>query len=85
MENKVDAFENVTFREGMTELEAIVRLLESGTLELEESLEKYTEGVALLAELQKRLAQAEQRVEVLMGELEDAPEDAVQDTTLLKA
>ncbi len=80
-----DAFKDVTFREGMDELEGIVRLLESGTLELEESLERYSEGVALLAELQKRLASAEQRVEVLMGELEDAPEDAIQDTTLLKA
>ena len=80
-----DAFKDVTFREGMDELEGIVRLLESGTLELEASLESYSEGVALLAELQKRLASAEQRVEVLMGELEDAPEDAIQDTTLLKA
>lgn len=78
-------FKNVTFREGMDELEGIVRLLEGGTLELEESLEKYAQGVALLAELQGRLSAAEQRVEVLMGELEEAPEDAVQDTTLLKA
>lgn len=85
MNEQPNEFENLTFRQGMDELEAIVRLLESGTLELEESLEKYATGVALLAELQKRLAGAEQRVEVLMGELEEAPDDAVQDTTLLKA
>lgn len=85
MQNNPDSFKDVTFREGMDRLEAIVHRLESGTLELEESLEEYATGVALLAELQKRLASAEQRVEVLMGELEDAPDDSVQDTTLLKA
>ena len=57
----------------------------SGSLELEESLEKYALGVQLLAELQKRLGDAEQKVEVLMGELEDAPDDEVRDSTLQKA
>ncbi len=75
----------LTFREAMTELEGIVGLLESGTLELEDSLERYARGVALLADLQERLAGAEQRIEVLMGELAAAPDDEVQDTTLLKA
>ncbi len=85
MTDTENRFENVTFREGMAELERIVQVLESGALELEESLEKYATGVALLSELQKRLNAAEQKVEVLMGELEEAPDDTVQDTTLLKA
>ncbi len=85
MADTENRFESVTFREGMAELEGIVQVLESGTLELEESLEKYATGVALLSELQKRLNAAEQKVEVLMGELEEAPDDTVQDTTLLKA
>lgn len=76
---------NMTFRETMTELEGIVAQLESGSLELEESLERYARGTALLASLQERLGAAEQRVEVLMGELSAAPEDQVQDTTLSKA
>ena len=78
-------FDGMTFREGMTKLDDIVRSLESGSLELEESLTKYVEGVQLISELQKRLDSAEQQVEVLMGELEAAPDDNVQDTTLNKA
>lgn len=78
-------FDDMTFREGMAKLDEIVHSLESGSLELEESLTKYAEGVQLISELQKRLASAEQQVEVLMGELEAAPDDEVQDTTLNKA
>lgn len=76
---------DLTFREGMAQLDEIVQTLESGSLELEESLEKYALGVQLLAELQKRLNDAEQKVEVLMGELDAAPDDDVRDSTLQKA
>ena len=76
---------SMTFREGMSKLDEIVNALESGSLELEESLEKYAMGVQLLSELQKRLADAEQKVDVLMGELAAAPDDDVRDTTLQKA
>lgn len=76
---------SMTFREGMAKLDEIVNSLESGSLELEESLEKYAMGVQLLSELQKRLADAEQKVDVLMGELAAAPDDDVRDTTLQKA
>ncbi len=76
---------NMTFRQAMDQLEQIVVQLESGTLELEESLSKYAEGVALLSSLQKRLSSAEQQVEVLMGELTDTVDDQTQDTTLQKA
>lgn len=75
----------MSFQEAMSELERTVTLLESGTLELEESLEVYARGVELLSSLQKRIDGAEQRVEVLMGELAAAPDDDVQDSTLLKA
>lgn len=74
--------EELTFREALGELESIVVVLESNTLELEESLASYERGVALLGSLQKRLASAEQQVEVLMGELAAAPDDEVRDTTL---
>lgn len=75
----------LSFRDALAELEGIVGVLESGSLELEESLERYARGVALLTSLQERLNSAEQRIEVLMGELADAPDDQTQDTTLLKA
>ncbi len=61
---------DLTFGAALGELEQIVRALESGQLELEESLERYERGVALLRSCQAKLAEAEQRVTVLMGELE---------------
>lgn len=85
MAEQAKPVEELTFREAMDELEGIVELLESGTLELEPSLESYARGVTLLSSLQKRLGDAEQQIEVLMGELTAAPEDEIQDTTLLKA
>lgn len=77
--------DSMTFRAAMAELERIVSSLESGTLELEQSLELYAKGVSLLSMLQKRLASAEQQVDVLMGELSQSVDDQTQDTTLTKA
>ena len=74
--------DEMTFREAMDELDGIVRRLESNTMELEDSLKAYERGVALIADLQKRLAEAEQKVEMLMGELSGEQEDSVRDTTL---
>ena len=74
--------DELTFRQALAELESIVAVLESNTLELEDSLASYERGVVLLGSLQKRLAAAEQQVEVLMGELAAAPDDETRDTTL---
>lgn len=74
--------ENLTFRQALAELDGIVGKLESNSLELEDSLIGYERGVALLGSLQKRLAQAQQKVDVLMGELDAAPDDATRDATL---
>lgn len=62
--------EDMAFGEALRELESIVAALEGGQLELEESLSRYERGVALLRTLQSRLADAQQRVTVLVGELE---------------
>jgi exodeoxyribonuclease VII small subunit len=51
-----------------------VRSLESGQLELEESLERYERGVALLNACQRKLDGAQQRITMLVGELEDDEE-----------
>lgn len=72
---------NLSFKEGLDELAAIVRSLESNQIELEQSIESYERGVALLASLQKRLNEAQQKVTVLMGELEPENDDSI-DTTL---
>ena len=68
------AVEELSFKEAQDELETIVRALESGTLELEESLTLYERGVALLRSLKTRLEAAEQKIEVLMGQLEPESE-----------
>ena len=62
--------EDLRFSEALSELEAIVAALEGGQLDLEDSLARYERGVALLRGCQAKLGEAEQRVTMLMGELE---------------
>ncbi len=82
---KTADIEGLTFRQAMTELSQIVQALESNTLELEESLVKYERGIALLRFLKASLSNAQQKIDVLMGELDTPVDDAVVDTTLQKA
>lgn len=63
--------EQLTFKQASLELEGIVRSLEAGDLELEESLDRYNRGVELLKSLRERLSTAEQKVQVLLGEIDD--------------
>lgn len=58
--------EELTYKEASQELERIIRSLESGDMELEESLESYTRGVELLKSLRSRLSEAEQKVSILL-------------------
>lgn len=82
MQQEYRSIEDMTFREAAAELDVIVRQLEGNTMELEDTLAAYERGVKLIAALQARLADAEQKVEVLMGELSGQQDDAVRDTTL---
>jgi exodeoxyribonuclease VII small subunit len=66
MEGNETPIEDMSFKEASIELEQIVRSLEAGDLELEDSLARYSRGVALLASLRERLASAEQKVQVLL-------------------
>lgn len=81
-EQNLKPIEELTFREAMAELDGIVGVLESNTLELEDSLASYERGVALLRALQGRLATAQQKVDVLMGQLEPEISDEARDSTL---
>ncbi len=74
--------EELTFRQAAAELDGILAALDSNSLELEDSLKAYERGVALLRALQTKLNSAQQRVDVLMGELVPAADDATQDATL---
>lgn len=82
MEESIKAPEELTFREAMAELERTVVALEGNTLELEDSLARYERGVALIRSLRTRLDGAQQRIDVLMGELDASQDDEAQDTTL---
>ena len=67
--------EDLRFSEALSELETIVAALEGGQLDLEDSLARYERGVALLRACQAKLGEAEQRVTMLMGELETGEGD----------
>jgi exodeoxyribonuclease VII small subunit len=54
------------FEDALAELETIVQRLEKGELPLEDSLAAFERGVALVRSLSQRLAEVEQRVEVLL-------------------
>ena len=73
--------EELKFAEALAELERVVAQLEGGSLEIEDSLARYERGVVLLRALQSRLTEAQERVTVLLGELEPDSDDSV-DTTL---
>lgn len=60
----------MSFGDALGELEGIVSALESGQLELEESLDRYQRGVELLQALKAKLEDAQQKVTSLIGELE---------------
>jgi exodeoxyribonuclease VII small subunit len=54
------------FEEALAELEGIVKRLEQGELPLEDSLAAFERGIGLVRALSQRLAEVEQRVEVLL-------------------
>jgi exodeoxyribonuclease VII small subunit len=70
--------DDLSYRQATEELETIIRQLEGNTLELEESLERYERGVVLLKLLQTRLADAQQKVTVLLGAVEPESDDGIE-------
>ncbi len=79
-DQQVKSPQDVTFNEGLAELESIIRSLEGGQLELEESLVQYERGVGLLRALQGKIAEAEQKVTTLLGEIEPESSDEIDST-----
>ena len=63
------------FSELLEELERCINEMESGDLELEESLEKYSEGVKILSQLQEKLDASEVIIKELSGKIERDGED----------
>jgi exodeoxyribonuclease VII small subunit len=67
------------FESSLKELEEIVGRLEVGDLPLEQSLELFEQGIRLSRDCQKRLDEAERKVEILLkgtdGSLTSKPFD----------
>lgn len=70
------------FEAALKELEGIVEQLERGDLPLEKSLELFERGITLTRVCQKRLDEAERKVEMLVqqqgGELTTVPFDELE-------
>ncbi|WP_269618607.1 exodeoxyribonuclease VII small subunit [Zhongshania sp. BJYM1] len=56
----------VNFESSLTELEKLVQSMESGDLSLEDSLKAFENGMQLSRDCQQSLADAEQKVQLLM-------------------
>ncbi len=68
-----DAIETLSFEESLKELESIVARLETGDAALEESIALYTRGEALRAQCEKRLKDAQARIEKITLGADGAP------------
>ncbi len=56
-----------TFEEALLRLEEIIRKLDNGELNLEESLKLFEEGIALARHCNAKLDEAQGKVEILLG------------------
>lgn len=56
------------FEQSLGELQTLVERLESGELSLEDSLAAFEQGIRLTRECQGALGQAEQKVQMLLGQ-----------------
>lgn len=68
----------MSFEKAMDELESIVRKIESGEAELEESISLYERGAALKAHCETKLKSAQEKIEkiIIDGEGKPAAEPA---------
>ena len=57
--------ESLTFEQSMQELETLVTKMEQGDLPLEDALQSFERGIVLARHSQKKLQDAEQKVQIL--------------------
>jgi exodeoxyribonuclease VII small subunit len=63
--NKLSEISNISFESAVRELEAIVNQMETNQLPLQDALNAFKHGTALLQQCQKTLADVEQQVRIL--------------------
>jgi exodeoxyribonuclease VII small subunit len=78
--------EKLTFEQALAKLEEIVSAIEEGKVPLEQSIDKYAEGVELVKQCRQILDRAEKKIQLLgrgeggqlevTGELDEVPDDA---------
>lgn len=66
MSDEPISIDTMSFEAALAELEAIVQQLESGDVELEKSIAIYERGAALKAHCEKKLREAELKVEKIV-------------------
>ena len=64
--------ENLSFEEAISELTQIVNEMEHGDLPLETALKQFERGIALASASSTKLEQAQQKVQMLIGQNENA-------------
>ncbi|AKX44798.1 exodeoxyribonuclease VII small subunit [Thiopseudomonas alkaliphila] len=62
-----------SFEESLTELTALVEKIEQGDLPLDKALQVFEQGVVLTRQCQTALAQAEQKVSILLADKDQSP------------
>ncbi len=72
-----DAIESLSFEDALKELERIVAQLESGEAPLDESITLFTRGEALRGQCEKRLKDAQARIEKITLGADGAPSGTV--------
>lgn len=69
----------MSFEQALAELETIINRLESGAVDLEQSIEAYARGTALKAHCEAKLRNAQARIERIVvgsdGTLDSRPEE----------
>lgn len=68
-----DEIADMSFEQAMSALEKVVGQLESGSVELEKSIELYQRGAALKAHCEARLKAAEEKVATITLDGDGAP------------
>lgn len=64
--------ENLSFEEALSDLESIVQTLEKGDVSLDESMTLFERGLKLSQHSQTKLKDAEQKVQILTENMQDA-------------
>jgi exodeoxyribonuclease VII small subunit len=70
---KKSDLEGVPFEKALEELESIVKKLEEGKVELEESISLYERGAALKAHCEAKLRAAEERIQKIVVDDRGSP------------